>query len=131
MSNPLPSDTALLLVDHGSKRRAANDLLEEVANLFRQAYPAMDVGIAHMELAEPTVFQGITALKEKGAMTIVVHPYFLGPGRHVTEDIPALIKEAARAYPDLELKMTAPLGLHPKMAEIMMDRIQEARVIEG
>lgn len=35
---------------------------------------------------------------------IICHPYFLSPGRHVTEDIPQLLEEAKN-----ELKITIPM----------------------
>lgn len=124
MSNGAP---AILLVDHGSKREAANRMLEEVAGLVRAQYPEVLVEVAHMELAEPTVAQGVAALAARGAKRIVIHPYFLGPGRHATEDIPALAREAAAAHPGVSIEMTEPLGLHPGLAEIIMDRVSQAR----
>lgn len=123
MSNQSP---ALLLIDHGSKRLAANEMLEEIANLVRQQYPDTLVAIAHMELAEPTLAQTVAELASQGAKHIIIHPYFLGPGRHATEDIPNLAKEAAAQHPGITLEITEPLGLHPKIADIIMDRMAGA-----
>ncbi len=118
---------AILLVDHGSKREAANAMLDDVAALVRQSYPDALVAIAHMELAEPTVQQGVDALVAQGATHIVIHPYFLGPGRHATQDIPALATAAAEKHPAVTVEITEPLGLHPKLAEVIMDRVKEAK----
>ena len=50
---------ALLIVDHGSTREEANRMLESVAEILRRQRPDLIVEIAHMELAEPTLDQGL------------------------------------------------------------------------
>ena len=74
---------AILLVDHGSRRPEANALLEEMAERIRPRVPDRVVAIAHLELAKPDIAEGIDTCVAQGATKIVVHPYFLGPGRHV------------------------------------------------
>src|SRR5690242_13783577 len=107
----LPSDLGIVLVDHGSKRDEANALLEDVAQLFRGISGAAIVEIAHMELAEPTIAQAIARCVAQGARRVVVHPYFLAPGRHSTNDIPRMVAEAAAQHPGVTYSVTAPLGL--------------------
>ncbi len=113
---------ALLLVDHGSRRSEANQMLEGVADMLRHKRPGLIVHIAHMELAEPTITQGVQACVQDGATSIVIHPYMLSPGRHATQDIPKLVKEAAQAFPELKVTITEPLGLHDKLADIVLER---------
>ncbi len=120
----LPHDLGIVLVDHGSKRDEANALLEDVAQLFRGTTGAAIVEIAHMELAEPTIAQAIARCVAQGARRVVVHPYFLAPGRHSTSDIPRMVAEAAAAHPGLAYSVTAPLGLDPRMTDIILDRIR-------
>jgi len=125
----LPSDIGIVLVDHGSKRDEANALLEDVAQLFRGVSGAHIVEIAHMELAEPTIAQAIARCVAQGARRVVVHPYFLAPGRHSTTDIPRMVTEAAAAHPGVPCRVTAPLGLDPRMSEVILERIRES--LEG
>ena len=54
---------------------------------------------AHMELAEPSIATAFDACVAAGATTVVVAPYFLGPGRHWDSDIPALAAAAAAVIP--------------------------------
>lgn len=124
--NEIPDDTGIILVDHGSKRAEANTMLEEVARGFQQATCAHIVEPAHMELAEPTIAQAFARCVERGARRVVIHPYFLAPGRHSTSDIPRMAAEAARAFPGVPYTVTEPLGLDPRMNEIILRRIQEA-----
>ena len=78
---------------------------------------------AHMELGEPTIQQGFDACVAYGADEVVVYPYFLGPGRHVTTDIPALVKKAAARHPGVRFRITEPLGVHPKIGEVILERV--------
>ena len=45
---------------------------------------------------------------------------------HVTKDIPEMIQEARRLYPGVEFIYTEPLGIHEKLAHIVMERISAA-----
>ena len=118
---------AILLVDHGSRRAEANAMLEEVTALLRERAPDRAVQIAHMELAEPNIGDGIDACAAQGAEEIVVHPFFLGPGRHTTEDIPRLVAEAARRHPRIRVRISEPLGAHPKLVDVILARLEEAK----
>ena len=116
---------AILLVDHGSVKREANEMLADVAALLRRLTNVPIIRISHMELAEPTIAQGIAACVEAGATEITVHPYFLAPGRHSTTDIPRMVAEAARNHQGVRVRVTAPLGLHEKICEVVLERVGE------
>ncbi len=121
-----PMGRAILLVDHGSVRAAANALLSEVANLVRARTPESHVVVAHMELAEPTIDQAFDACVAAGAREIIVHPYMLAPGRHATADIPRQVQAAAARHPGIRYAVTAPLGLHPLLADVVLARVEAA-----
>jgi len=122
----LPDDLGVILVDHGSKVPEANEMLNEVVSMFRDTTGAPIVEPAHMELAEPTIAQALTRCVGQGATRIVVHPYFLAPGRHSTSDIPRLVEEAASGHPNVPITVTQPLGLDARMGAVILHRIQEA-----
>ena len=117
---------ALLLVDHGSVRAEANALLAEVAHLVHEFSGLEIIEHAHMELAEPTIAQGFDACVAAGANMVIVHPYFLAPGRHSTQDIPRLVAGAAARHPGIRYSVSEPLGLHPKIAEVVLERAARA-----
>lgn len=116
---------AILLVDHGSRRADANAQLAEVAEALRRRIPGEIVEIAHMELAEPSVAAGIARCVAAGAQTIVVHPYFLGPGRHTRESIPELVDLAAQQHPGVKICISEPLGLHQGLIDAVLDRVSK------
>lgn len=121
---------AILLVDHGSRRSEANELLGDVADQLAQRVPDRFVSFAHMEIARPTIAEGIAACAAAGAEEVVVHPYFLGPGNHSTQDIPRLARAAAAAHPGLRVAISEPLGLHPKLVDVILDRVERATPAE-
>ena len=118
-------EIGLILVDHGSRLAAANEQLDAVAALYRQISGRRIVEPAHMELAAPTIAQAFDACVRQGAKLVVVHPYFLAPGRHSTTDIPRLTAQAAQNHPDVRYHVTAPLGLDEKITQVIEKRILE------
>lgn len=114
---------ALLLVDHGSRREEANAVLVHVAEMIRRQSDFAVVRYAHMEIAEPTIAQGFDSCVADGAEEIVVHPYFLAPGSHYNEDIPRLVAAAAARHPGVRWMITEPLGIHPKLCEVVLERV--------
>jgi sirohydrochlorin ferrochelatase len=113
----------ILIVDHGSQKREANDMLRLMADLI-QAMAGSDVIVryAHMELAEPDIAAGFSSCVQGGATDVTVFPYMLSPGRHSTADIPRMVANVARAFPDVSFSVTPAFGLHEKLAEVVLER---------
>ena len=121
---------AILLIDHGSKRAEANEMLACMANLVQAMVgPAVIVEHAHMELAEPDIPAGFAACVERGATEVIAFPYMLSPGRHSTSDIPRLCAEAASRFGGVSHRMTDAFGVHEKLGELILLRagIEAAR----
>jgi sirohydrochlorin ferrochelatase len=116
----------ILLVDHGSRRAEANALIEQVALQLARRLPDAIVRAAHMEIAAPTVAEGLAACVAAGADDIVVHPYFLGPGNHSAHDIPRMVREAAADHSGVRVRISAPLGPHPKLVDVIIERVDAA-----
>lgn len=81
---------------------------------------------AHMELAEPTILQAVGLCVARGSKKIVIAPYFLSKGRHIQQDIPALVREAQAHYPDIECVVAEPLGVDPLLVAIIDSRVKTA-----
>ena len=114
---------AILLIDHGSRREAANEMMNCMANLVQaMAGPAVIARYAHMELAEPSIENGLRHCVEAGATEVVCFPYMLSPGKHSTGDIPRMVAAAAQSYPTLEVSVTNAFGVHERLAELILER---------
>ncbi len=114
---------ALIVVDHGSRFKEANDMLLDVVRMVKKLTRMERIYPAHMELAAPSIAQAFAQAVREGATAVVVHPYFLAPGRHSTTDIPRMVEEAAKDFPGVEHCVTAPLGVHPKIGEVVLERV--------
>jgi sirohydrochlorin ferrochelatase len=117
---------AILIIDHGSRRAEANALLEDVATQVRGRAPESIVEVAHLDIAEPDIGEGIDICVEKGATHIIVHPFFLGPGRHTSEDIPAQVERAGQRHPNVRIRISEPLGSHAALIDVILDRVSDA-----
>ncbi|MCX7011933.1 MAG: hypothetical protein NTW86_05095 [Candidatus Sumerlaeota bacterium] len=127
MTSPSASRrTALLLVDHGSRLAEANRVLEDIAEALRKERRFDYVATAHMDLARPTVAEGLRQCLESGAEEIVVAPCFLVPGRHSAADIPRLVAEATPAGCKPRIAIAEPLGAHRGVIEAVAARAKEA-----
>ena len=111
---------ALLLVDHGSRREEATRHVDWIAQQVRSRRPDLSVYVAHMELAPPSIADAIERCVADGIRELVVHPLFLVPGRHLSEDLPRLVEAAANQHPRLTVRITPALGLHPQLADLIL-----------
>jgi len=122
----------VLLIDHGSRNKASNDRLEEMARLYQGFSTKSNknndddivlVEAAHMEIASPSIPDGLISLIDQGVDEIVCHPYFLSAkGRHVSEDIPEILDDAISSLNiTLPIVTTEPVG---SSTDIMLGAIE-------
>lgn len=114
----------LIVVDHGSKRGESNDTLLELVRQYRQHSPFEIIEPAHMELAEPSIQTAVDRCIKRGASMLIVQPFFLLPGRHWHRDIPQLVEKAVQHHDAIKYMVTAPIGIHKLMFDILNDRVQ-------
>ena len=115
----------VIIVDHGSRKSESNEVLEDVARLFYEKFSSK-YGIvepAHMELAEPSISTAYSRCVEKGADFIVICPFFLGPGKHWSHDIPYLANEASKNFPNTNYHVAMPLGADDLILELIEKRL--------
>lgn len=122
----------IVIVDHGSRRDESNRMLEEVARLFaerfRERYEIVEA--AHMELAEPSIGSAYARCVERGAKRVVVCPFFLGPGKHWTQDIPRLTAEAAARFPQTRYHVAPTLGIDDLILDLLEKRVGHCQTHE-
>lgn len=123
---------SILLLGHGSPKKDANKLDQMAAMLHTMLHAGCRencVKVAYLQFAEPGIMDTIRDSVSRGARKVVLHPFFLSAGMHVTKDIPEMIEEARGLYPDVTFIYTEPLGVHEKLAHIVMERISAAEVL--
>lgn len=126
-SNRIPEkQTGILVVGHGSRREEANEDVRQAARLIARRGPFVFVEPAFLEIANPNIEQAFATLVSRGAERIIVHPYFLSPGRHTRGDIPVEVQSAASNHPEVTYQISEPLTAHPSVIDASIKRILEA-----
>lgn len=116
---------AVVLAAHGSRATDANDAHRALVHAIDHRVD-VSVGAAFLELAEPSIPDAIDAAVAAGAATVVVLPYFLHPGRHLREHIPALVAEAADRHPDRSIVLTGAFGDDHAIIDLLVDQVHRA-----
>lgn len=116
---------AVLLIGHGSRASGANESIYRIAEIVKQetGYPIVELGF--MGLNPPSIGDGFESCVAQGASKILVVPYFLHLGVHMQEDLPKMIDELKAKHPTVDLRLGNHIGFHPKLAEILIERINE------
>ena len=119
--------TGIIVFAHGSRVEPANQAVRDVASaLLRPRGPYEHVVTAFLELGRPDMAGAAAQLAAAGVKRVVVIPYFLTLGLHLERDLPKLLQETARQFPDVEFVVTPPLDGHEALRQILLDRAREA-----
>ncbi len=114
---------ALLLIAHGSQRKASNEAVAEITRSLNtemsEQFPIIEY--AFLEIAEPSIVRGIERCALQGATQLHVVPYFLNAGRHVSEDVPTIVATAAKYYPTLSISIAPHVGASKLMLAIIKE----------
>jgi sirohydrochlorin ferrochelatase len=118
---------ALLIVAHGSRRQQSNQEVCLLAERLNQRHgDEFDlITPAFLELAAPLIPAGIQHCVEQGASSVVVLPYFLNSGKHVTEDIPAILNSVKTQYPDIKIELREHIGASEIMPDLVMQTARQ------
>ena len=102
--------TGLLIVGHGTRSERGLAEFREAVELVARGSPGVPVAGCFLELARPSIKEGMARLVADGCQRIVVLPLLLFAAGHAKQDIPAAVQAAARDYPQLELALAEHLG---------------------
>ena len=119
--------TAVLILGHGSPVSKANNTLLEVAEAVRMKGGYGIVQPAFLQFEHPNFAEAVDIIVGMGAQQIIVHPYFLYMGAHVTKDLPFEIGTVKKKYPDIEFILAPHLGYHEKLVDIAVERIESVK----
>ena len=111
---------SLLVVAHGSRKKISNIEIHQLANnISMKLQTFCIVEACFLEIAEPSIPQGIESCVKQGASEVLILPYFLAAGRHVIEDIPNIVDEEKTKYPDISITSLPYFGSSPVIVDIL------------
>jgi sirohydrochlorin cobaltochelatase len=120
----MPGD-GILLVGHGT--RDARGIAEAQA-VARAAAGRLAAAcqLAFLELAPPSIAEGLDRLAEEGATRVTVVPLLLFAAGHAKDDIPQAVADAAARRPELAIRSAEPLNCHPGIVGLSALRYEES-----
>lgn len=114
----------VLVIAHGSRNSEANDYLITLVEQLKVRLQTGLVETGFLELAEPSIPDGVKALAGKGMEELVVYPFFLARGVHLKKDVPRIVEEAlALLGREIPYHILEPLGMHPEILDIVTDTL--------
>jgi hypothetical protein len=130
-----PPQSRIILVDHGSPQREVTEVRLRIAKELRHLLPPethlLEAVMERREGGEYD-FNGELleqVLDQEARKTlhtpILISMLFLSPGRHAGPggDIALLCSEAEQRHPGLEIRISPLVGEHPRLIEILQDRL--------
>ncbi len=113
--------TAVVILGHGSRSGGADQAIKRVAAEIKRAGNFEIVEHAFLQYVRPSPHEALEKCIRQGANKIVIVPFFMQPGAHVTKDIPAFLEKTRKQHPTLDIIMTGFVGDHPLMTDIVLD----------
>ena len=130
VKNPSATDAkkeAIILLGHGSRVPEAARNMQKTAERLKEKYGYAMVEICFMSRLGPhfpEVFEHCVLI---GATKVLVIPYFLHMGLHLLLDIPKMMQEEARKYPQVELVLGKGLGYDELLVDLVHQCIQKSQ----
>ena len=119
------ANNALIIVAHGSRKERSN---EEVIALTQKVqtfagYRYTFVKTAFLEFATPSLEESILECIHEGVSNIVILPYFLAYGNHVSQDIPNIVNTIQQQYPNVIFTLKEHFGSAPGMPSLLSSMV--------
>ena len=114
--------TTVLLVGHGSRKRAGNDEIEKFAALWRERHSDWRIVVCFIEHADVLVADGLEQAAQ-GARRVVVVPFILNAAGHVKMELPAALAAARTAHPGVEFVLARHLGMGRDVGTVLQARL--------
>jgi sirohydrochlorin cobaltochelatase len=120
------SKGGLLVVGHGTRRADGTAQLLQLGLQMQSQLPSVPMEACFLELATPSIAQGLAKLKERGVHSVVVVPILLFKAGHAKSDIPEAVESSAAELGLKIIAQTDSLETHPSIVALSKKRFDEA-----
>ena len=117
---------AFLLVSHGSRSKKLHREIKALVSTLKARSRIPIAEYAFLDVSSPDIPSGIETCILQGAREVLVLLNFLNSGKHVDQDIPAIIKKAQEAHPGIKFSLSKPVGQHPGISDLFLKMVKEA-----
>ena len=116
------SDTSLLLIGHGSRRREGNQEILHFTAQWRERHPAWRIEVCFIEHADVLLNEGLDRAA-RGARRVIAIPFILNAAGHVKMELPAAIEAARRRHPGVHFDCVRHLGMGREIFGVLKGRL--------
>ena len=120
------NNAGIIILSHGSKLKTANASLNKTVQAIKQKTGFNMIVPAYLQFCRPDLEESAKYLIMNGCRAVIVVPFFLFNGNHVTRDIPHIIDRERARYPKINFIYTKNLGDNIRVADIVSDMVEEA-----
>jgi len=121
-------NAVLMVVGPGAFESEANAGIAKMTRMIWEGLGFAWAEVSYADTAFPNVAKGLETAMRLDYQHIVILPYLLSAGAHL-EKINAAVSSARAQYPNLKFTQADPLGAHPEVIAVLIERIAEA--LEG
>ncbi|MGZ5819469.1 MAG: sirohydrochlorin chelatase, partial [Burkholderiaceae bacterium] len=83
---------------------------QKLKQILQVQKPEIEVALAFLEFMPPDLPTLVAQLTDHGFNEVTLVPVFFGQGGHVLRDLPVLVENLQKTYPQLTLKVAAAVG---------------------
>jgi sirohydrochlorin ferrochelatase len=116
----MKTGSALILLAHGSRSPETLEEMLKLAAKLQRDRKGLIVKPAFLTLIQPDLPRALAEAVAEGVQEAHVLPLFLFTGKHVLDDIPALIKDCRARHRKLKLVLHKPIGRHAGFADFLL-----------
>ncbi|MDZ4717498.1 MAG: CbiX/SirB N-terminal domain-containing protein [Roseiflexaceae bacterium] len=117
---------AVLLIGYGSVLPGIGTAMIRIASRISAAGIAPIAAAGFIDGCRPTFREALESCIADGATDVIVQPYALVEDVPIRRDLRRLLLAACEAHPNISLRLARPLGDHPALAQIALQRAMEA-----
>jgi sirohydrochlorin cobaltochelatase len=121
--------SGILLIGHGTRDTAGVREFWELADLVKQLAAPIPVEACFLELAEPSIAEGVKKLAVQGIERMLVAPLLLFSAGHHQRDVPDAVNAALAQHPGITTAQLPALNDHPRVLALSQRRLNEAHRI--
>lgn len=110
---------ALVLFAHGARDPRWAEPFQRLQAIVQAQAPEVTVSLAFLELMAPRLPELVGELVGRGITEVSVVPVFLGQSGHVMRDLPVIIDELKRSFPDVRFKAAGAVGEDDSVLQAM------------
>lgn len=113
----------VLVIGHGSSDRRATEAFIFTINGIKHYYK--NVEYCFLELAVPTIQEGINSIIKKNPKIVLIMPYFLHKGIHIKHDVINEVKTALKRHSFTNILIADHIGVDDNMINLILRRANE------